>query len=188
MKHVHIYCSRTICALPPALNLVVSLPFNLPSSQRRATHMESNSTTGKQMGKKEQKHSPKLLEPEQIRGHIPKAASPRVQGEEKAQGTLLLDHKWSHGHLEPQMPQLQKSRTWKEPDLNWRNGAAFHAATCEIPQVFPKVTQDTSTETPRAAPAVYCTDPETKGWLLPHSVFMIRCNKSSAEIQGYRDL
>lgn len=84
------------------------------------------------------------------------------------------------------LTEEQDTKSIWHPDLNERNGVAFHVATCEVLQAFPKVMQDT--EPPRAAPAAYDGNAETKGLLLHYTVFRNCCNKSSAEIQGSRDL
>lgn len=113
--HTHVYFSWTTCVLPPPLNLVISLPCNLPSSQRRVTRTESNSTTGKQMAKS-RNTLPRSWSQNKHEDTYPRQPSPRAQGEGKAPGTLPPDCKRCHGHLGPQTSWLENSRTQKAPD------------------------------------------------------------------------
>lgn len=182
----HLHFSWTIHVFPIPHNLVVSFPCILPPSQKRAMLTESRSTTGKQMGKNRNTFPRSWRQNKQEDTQKRQTAG---RGKDVQDPPARLQVKsWSPQTSADPLTEEQDTKSIWHPDLNKRNGVTFHVGTCEVLQDFPKVIQDTSTEPPHAAPAAYGTNPETKGLLLHHTISRNCCNKSSAEIQGSRDL
>lgn len=121
-------------------------PCNLPSSQE--IHTEPSSTTEKEMGKtrntlrRYRSHS--STQQNHHEDTHKRQSLPRLRGQEKAQEKLLLDPKWSHRHREPEMSQLQNSRTHNARDsltLTEETELLSMWQAVRLSQAFPKVTQ-----------------------------------------------